>query len=260
MKTDFYKPENVGSDRGNFILVYGDSGVGKSATVIQTAQDPIFWIVTERGQVDLTVKAVNRPDIKLKTGYYEGWEDLLEVIYDLKNFDKIKTVLFDGLTHVMNIHLADEIVEENYESRDKKADKGKELTMRVKLSLEGYGTMSKQMMRLMKGFEQLTIHGIDVVLTARTDQQPKWNRELSCAPALAGKEFGRDFKGFFDFIGLLEPNMRDGKVVYPPLISCNDDGSFLSKWTGILPSSGVVRKPFNLKKMLDIAHGNIKSE
>ncbi len=231
MKIDIYKPETTKKDdRGNFILIYGDSGVGKSATVIQTAQDPIFWIVAERGQIDLTVKAINRPDIKLKVGYYEGWDDLLEIIYDLKNFEKIKTVLFDGLTHVMNVHLSDEILEENYQARDKKQDKNdKDMTARVKSTIEMYGVLSKQMVRLMKGFEQLTINGIDVICTARSQDSPKWNRELSCAPALAGKEFPRDMKGFFDLIGLVERRVVDGKVIYPPLVSFEDDGSFLSK-------------------------------
>ncbi|MFA5195179.1 MAG: AAA family ATPase [Bacteroidales bacterium] len=257
MRTDIYKPDtSKKDDRGNFILIYGDSGVGKSATVIQTAQDPIYWIVAERGQIDLTVKAINRPDIKLKVGYYEGWDDLLETIYDIKNFEKIKTVLFDGLTHVMNVHLADEILEENYESRDKKNDKSeKDMTMRVKGTPEMYGVLSKQMTRLMKGFEQLTIAGIDVICTARTQDSPKWNRELSCAPALAGKEFPRDMKGFFDMIGLVERNVIDGQVKYPPLVSFEDDGSFLSKFTGLRPEGGVRRKPFNIKKILDFAHG-----
>jgi len=257
LKIDIYKPETTKKDdRGNFILIYGDSGVGKSATVIQTAQDPIFWIVAERGQIDLTVKAVNRPDIKLKVGYYEGWNDLLEIVYDLRNFGKIKTVLFDGLTHVMNVHLSDEILAENYDSRDKKNDRdGKDMTVRVKGTPEMYGVMSKQMTRLMKGFEQLTIAGIDVIVTARTQDSPKWNRELSCAPALAGKEFPRDMKGFFDFIGLVERNIIDNQVKNPPLVSFEDDGSFLSKWTGISLDGGVRRKPFNVKKMLNHAHG-----
>jgi hypothetical protein len=257
MKIDIYKPETTKKDdRGNFILIYGDSGVGKSATVIQTAQDPIFWIVAERGQIDLTIKSINRPDIKLKVGYYEGWDDLLEIIYDLKNFEKIKTVLFDGLTHVMNVHLSDEILEENYQARDKKQDKNdKDMTARVKGTIEMYGVLSKQMVRLMKGFEQLTINGIDVICTARSQDAPKWNRELSCAPALAGKEFPRDMKGFFDLIGLVERRVVDGKVIYPPLVSFEDDGSFLSKWTGCLPEGGVRRKPFNVKTMLNIAHG-----
>jgi hypothetical protein len=257
MKVEVWKPPQadvVRPDRGNFCLWYGKSGVGKSATTIATAEDPILWIIAERGQVDLTIAAVNRMGIKLKTAYYEGWDDLLAFVYDLSNFNKIKSVLFDGITHVMNIKLSDEILDENYAAMDH--DKiEKDLTMRVKMSQEGYGTLSKQMNRLMNGFERLTIAGIDVHCTARDQDNPKWNRELSCGPALAGKEFGRDFKGYFDFIGLVESNVVDGEVVYPPLVSCDDNGGYLSKWTGIKPNGGVIRKPFNIKRILDTAHG-----
>jgi len=257
MKIEIYKADSEQQQRGNFMLFYGKSKVGKSSTILQTAEDPIFWIIAERGQADLTIKAINRPNLKLKIGYYEGWDDLLEIIYNVANFNKIKTLLFDGLTHVMNIHLADEIMGENYDAMDK--DKiEKDLTARVKMSPEAYGSLSKQMSRLMKGFEQLTVAGIDVICTARDQENPKWNRELACAPALSGKEFPRDFKGFFDFIGLIESNIIDGQVVYPPLVSCDDNGGYLSGWTGIKPVGGVIRKPFNVKRMLQIAHGKGK--
>jgi len=258
MKFEIYKSGqdlSTATKRGNFILIYGKSKVGKSATCLATAEDPIFWMLMERGQVDLTLKAIKRPDLRLKVGYYEGWDDLLNILYDLENFKKIKTVIFDGLTHVMNIHLSDELIEESFDARDKsKIDK--ELSSRGKMTLENFGVMSRQMIRLMKGFEQLTIHGIDVICTARDQDAPKWNRSLSCGPALAGKEFGRDIKGFFDFIGLIESRFDDdGNVVYPPLASFDDDGTYLSGWTGIKPASGVVRKQFNIKKMLAVAHG-----
>lgn len=257
MKIEIYKPNAPGvkDNRGNFCLWYGKSGCGKSSTLIQTCQDPIFWILAERGQIDLTLKAIRRPDIKLRIGYYEGWDDLLATVYDLRFFEKIKTVVFDGLTHVMNIHLADEIMDENYEAMDKKKI-DKDLTARVKMSQEGYGTLSKQMSRLLKGFEQLTIAGIDVHCTARDDSTPKWDRALACAPALAGKEFPRDMKGFFDFIGMLETRVDEkGEVVYPPVVSCDDTGNYLSKWTGIKPPGGVIRKPFDVRKLLAVAHG-----
>lgn len=255
MKVEVYKPDQASDkDAGNFCGWYGPSGVGKTSTILQTAPDPILWIIAERGQVDLTIKAINRPGLKLKVAYYEGWDDLLEFVYTHSNFSKIKSVLFDSMTHVMNIHLADEILSENYEAMDhSKIDK--DLTMRVKMSQEGYGTLSKQMSRLMKGFEALTKIGIDVHLTFRDQDNPKWNRELACAPNLAGKEFGKDMKGFFDFMGLLESNIIDREVVYPPLVSCDSDGSFLAKWTGIKPPGGVIRKPFNVQKILDVAHG-----
>ncbi len=255
MRIENYTPDKTTKDRGNLSLFYGKSGVGKTSTILQTSEDPIFWILTERGQVDLTLKAINRPDLRLRVGYYEGWDDLLKIIYDVKNFDKIKTVMFDSLTHVMNIHLSDEIMAENYDSLDKsKIDK--DLTMRVKMSQEAFGTLSKQMGRLMKGLTELTISRIDVICTARDQENPKWDRTLACAPALAGREFPRDFKGFWDFIGLVETRMNDEhQVIYPPYVSCDDNGSYLSKWTGIKPKGGVIRKPFNVKKMMDVAHG-----
>jgi len=260
MKVSVYKPSSKQSDdRGNFCLWYGKSGVGKSSTILQTAQDPIMHIIAERGQEDLTIKAINRPGIKLKVAYYEGFEDLLEFIFDLKNFEKIKSVLVDSFTHIMNIHLRDEILEENFESREidpKKKTSIKDLTTRVKGTQESYGAMSGNMFRLMKGLEQLTINGIDVHVTARDMENPKWDRSLANAPALAGKEFPRDMKGSFDFVGLIESRFdKDGLIVYPPAVSCDDDGSYVSKWTGIKNAGGVIRKPFNVKKMLDIAHG-----
>jgi len=63
-------------------------------------------------------------------------------------------------------------------------------------------------------------------------------------------------KGFFDFIGMLESRYDEhGSVIYPPLVSCDDNGAYLSKWTGIKPPGGVIRKPFNVAKMLEVAHG-----
>lgn len=263
MKVEVWKPSDTSKPevkKGRFCLWYGKSGVGKTATILQTVRDPVLWILAERGQIELTIKAIKREDIKLKVAYYEGWDDLLAYLFDISNFYKIRSVLFDGITHVMNIKLSDEILNENYDAMDH-AKIDKDLTMRVKMSQEGYGTLSKQMNRLMSAFEQLTVSDIDIHCTARDQDNPKWNRELSCGPALSGKEFPRDMKGFFDFIGLVESNIVDGQVVYPPLVSCDDDGSYLSKWTGIKPPGGVIRKPFNIQKMFDVAHGrNIKAK
>jgi len=260
MKVKIYKPEDSQTvdKTGNFCLWYGKSGVGKSATVLQTAPDPIMHILAERAQEDLTIKAINRPDIKLMTAYYEGFEDLLEFIWNLDNFKKIKSLLLDSLTHIMNIHLRDEILEENFEAREtnNKKTSEKDLTTRVKGTQESFGAMSGNMFRLMKGLERLTVNGIDVHCTAREQDQPKWDRSLSCAPALAGKEFPRDMKGYFDFIGLVESRFDEkGVIIYPPVVSCDDDGSFVSKWTGVKPEGGVIRKPFNVQKILNVAHG-----
>jgi hypothetical protein len=73
-----------------------------------------------------------------------------------------------------------------------------------------------------------------VIVTALLQENPRWNRELSAAPALKGREFPANMPGFFDLIGLVQTR-TDGKgnVVYPPLVRFQSpDGSFLAKFTG----------------------------
>ncbi len=258
MKMFIYKSEE--EIAGNLCLWYGKSGVGKSATLLQTAEDPIAYIMFEGRSLDSTLKAINRPKLRLKVFQYAGWDDCLETMYNLDNFLKCKSIIPDSMTHLMNILLPDEILEENFEARDRKKDEEtlKDLTTRVKGTPEMYGALSKQMSRLMTASQQLCLAGHDVHWTARDQENPKWNRELACGPALAGKEFPRDMKGFFDFIGMVESSDKhdeDGNLLYPPVVSCDDNGAYLSKWTGIKPPGGVIRKPFNVAKMLQVAHG-----
>jgi len=47
----------------------------------------------------------------------------------------------------------------------------------------------------------------------------------------------------------------DGKIAYPPYVSFQDDGSFLSKWTGVMPEAGVYKRVLNIEKILKVAHG-----
>lgn len=248
--------KEVAQTQGNCHLYYGKSGVGKTATILQTAQDPIAYITAEGRKIATTLAAINRPDIKLRVAVYEGWLDLLEFIANVDNFSGAKSIVIDSMTHLMGIHLADEILAESYDGMDEKKKTVKELAQRAKMSEEGYGTLSRQMLRLMKLTGNLCDAGYDVIYTARDEDRPKYNRELQCGPALMGKDFSKQMKGYFDFIGLVESNIDDDGIVhYPPLVSCDDDGSYLSKWTGIKPPGGVIRRPFNIQKMMQIANG-----
>jgi hypothetical protein len=262
MKIEIYKipEEGAPSIKGSHSLFYGKSGVGKTSTILQTAEDPIFYLMAEGRSIDSTIRAIKRPELKMKIGYYLNFEDLLQTLFEPKNFSRCKTIFIDSMTHIMNVHLADEILAENFEAREIKAGQEtlKDLTTRVKGTPEMYGALSKQMTRLMTACQNLCLEGYDVIWTARDMDNPKWNRELACGPAIAGKEFPRDMKGFFDFIGLLESRYDEhGEVIYPPVVSCDDNGTYLSKWTGIKPPGGVIRRPFNVQKMIAFAQGRI---
>ena len=251
--------------QGNCHLYYGKSGVGKTATILQTAEDPIAYLTAEGRKISTTLAAINRPKLRLKVAIYNGWQDMLEFLSDTSNFQGAKSIVIDSMTHLMGIHLADEILLESYEGMAADKKTVKELTQQAKMSEEGYGTLSRMMLRLMKLTGRLCDAGYDVIYTARDEDRPKYNRELTCGPALMGKDFSKQMKGYFDFIGLVESRFRDkdgdinfdgnGEIVYPPVVSCDDAGEYLSKWTGVKPLGGVIRKPFNIMKMLEIANG-----
>jgi hypothetical protein len=249
-----YSPKELTGTSGDMILLYGESGVGKSVTSIQTSPDPIVYIMAEGRDVLKMLTAAQRHDVKIKFGFYSTWDDLMDVVTHPENFVGARTIIIDSLTHIMSICLSDEIMEESYDAADKKKTE-KELTMRVKMSLEGYGTLGGQMLRLTSALTKLSQQGHVVTCIARVEQNPKFNRALSAAPALKGKEYSKYFQGFFDFIGYIEPRVEDGMVIYPPLVSFQDDGSYMSKWTGLMPKGGVYRRVCNIEKILKVAHG-----
>ncbi len=251
-----YNPSELVETSGDMILLYGESGVGKSVTSIQTAPDPIVYIMAEGRDCLKMLTAAQRPNVKIKFGLYEDFDDLMKTVTDISFFDGAKTVIVDSLTHIMSICLSDEILDESYEAMSAK-DKlgGKDLAMRVKMSQEGYGTLSGQMLRLTAALTKLSQSGKEVICIARVEQAPKWDRSLAAAPALKGKEYSKYFTGFFDFIGLLDANVENGQIVYPPLVSFQNDGSFISKWTGKMVPGGAVRKILNIEKMLQMSRG-----
>jgi hypothetical protein len=136
----------------------------------------------------------------------------------------------------------------------KKAEKG--LTFQTKMSQEGYGTLAAQMLRFTNAVSRLAMKGKTVVLLARQDQNPKFNRSLSAGPTLKGQEYAKHFMGFCDYIGLVEPRIdEDSNNLYPPFVSFEPNGSFMAKWTGALPPGGATRKVLNVEMILKAARG-----
>ena len=268
---------NLTESQGNLMLVYSLAGGHKTCTTIQTVPDPIVYLTAEGRKISTSIAPINRPDLKMKVGIYDGFDDLIETIHTPAKFEGAKTIILDSLTHLMLVHLAQEILQENYEARTEKEQEEilKALTSQVKMSIEAYGTLSGQMNRLMRGLQVLTMAGYDVVCTARLTDRPKWNRALTAAPALMGQEFSKSMDGFFDFIGYIEswepPWTADEKPVpgigattaetwiyYAPLISFNPNDDYLAKWTGAMPPKGIVKRKYHVRKIFEEATGIFK--
>lgn len=250
-----YKPQDLNERTGDIMLLYGDTGVGKSVTAIQTAPDPIIYIMTEGRDVTKILKAAQRPDVKIAFGFYTTWEELLAFVCDHENMNGAKSLIIDSLSHLMTANLGAEIEDEAFDSLDKKKGVDKPLAMRTKMSLEGYGALSGEMRRFTAALAKLSQIGMTVVCLARSEQNPKFNRALAGAPALKGREYAKDMPGYFDFIGYVEQRVEDGLVQYPPFVSFESDGSYMCKWNGIKPEAGVYKRILHIEKILKASHG-----
>ena len=262
--------KNLSETQGNFGLFWGPSGCGKTSTILQTAQDPITLITAEKRKIQTTIAAINRPDLKLKVGVYEGFGDCIDTVFDVKRFEGSKTVFLDSLTHLMAAQLAYEILDENYSNRteEEKSLIIKELTTQVKMTKEAYGALADNMLRLMNGLQNLTMAGYDVVCSARSEERTRYNKTIGYGPALSGQKFTFAMPGYFDFIAMLESPARDDDTEYPrydsdiqtlwkfyaPLASFDSTEEYLAKWTGPIPPKGIVRRKLHVERIF--AEGN----
>lgn len=247
-----YRTEDL-SDSGDIILAYGATGVGKSVSTLASAPEPIMYFLTEPRNPLKFVHATGRTDIDVDFGFYTAWDDMFDWFADHSNTSRHRSIVIDSLTFLSNIALNFELIDEHYESKTAKEKSDKNLVMRTKLSLEGFGGLSGQLLRFTNMISQLSQEGKTIILLALLEQNPKFNKELVGAPALKGKDFPKALPGFMDFIGLVEPRKdSNDEIIYPPIIDFRGDSGYLSKWTGYgKPGRG----PLNIKKILDRAHG-----
>ena len=223
---------------GRMILIYSDTGVGKTTSILQSAPLPIAFIQTEPRSLRPSIEAAGRPELEseMTRFTYEDVTDLLEFLNNGENLAEFKggTIALDSLSFLMNISLAEEITDEAYEARDTKKKGIKQLASLTKMTLEGQGVRNSLMFRITKALMRYSASGFTVIVTALLADKPKWDRALSAAPALSAKEYPINMPGYFDLIGKVRPRTdKEGVIVYPPFVDFEPDGTFVAKFTGV---------------------------
>jgi hypothetical protein len=251
-----FTPDQLPETAGSMHLYYGRAGVGKSVSTIQSAPDPILYIMVEPRDVKKFLTASGRGDVQIQFAFPEGWDDTIAFVNDLANFENFNSVVLDSISHLISISLSNEIEDEAFDSLDKKKGIDKPLAIRTKMSQEGYGALAGQMLRFTDAISRLSQVGKTVVCLAREEQNPKFNRALQGAPALKGQEYSKHMQGFFDFIGYVyDRSDENGNTVFPPLVSFESDGSYWCKWNGLRPEGGLSGKPFNIQRIIEVSQG-----
>ncbi|HOO39809.1 MAG TPA: hypothetical protein PK653_00060 [Syntrophales bacterium] len=219
---------------GKFIVIYGETGVGKTASTLASAPLPIAYVRCEpRDPSDAIMAAKLDPrDIDIYDA--DNFLDLLAGLRDPKLFARHRTIFVDGASYLMNVSLSTEIEQEAFEAREEKEKRLKPLVSQSKMSQEGFGGLSSQMSRMFNLLGKLSMEGKVVIVSALLAENPKWDRELSAAPAFKGREFPTNMPAFVDMIGLVQKRFDEhGNIVYPPFVSFEGDGSFICKFTGV---------------------------
>ena len=242
------------SQSGRMILLYSETGIGKTTTILQSAPGPLLYIQGEPRSLAPSLEAANRPDLDIDIAPYESIHDLFTFLASSDSCKRHKSIALDGLSFLMNISLVTEISGEGFDARSVKDKIDKPLASQVKLTMEGRGVVNAWIFRLLNLLMKQARDGKIVIITTLIVENPKWDRALSAAPALGGKEVPTNIPGFFDLIGKLEPNV-DGhdNIIYPPIVRFESkDDAFLCKFTGV----GKRRVgPLNLEKLLKVKGG-----
>lgn len=245
---------------GTSLALVGDTGVGKTTSILQSAPDPIFFANIEPRDPRLNLKPANREGVRVQFARYTNWESMFAFFANRDNLKEYNSIVTDSLTHLANVELSQELEELVYETSSSKGKTGKKLIAETKLSEEAWGALSSQLNRLIKLIHSYVHEGKIVIWTARVIEQPRYNTDLQAAPAFKGKQFPLNFPGFCDLIGLVETRYRtverSGKKsvepVYPPLVSFGRKGA-MTKWTGQWPEKGINNIPLNIERIVRVA-------
>jgi hypothetical protein len=234
--------------KGKLILIYGETGVGKTVSSLQTLPEPILWIFTEPRDPYSPIEATGKEVRLEKILVPESFDDLTEFFEEEVKKDKLpyNSLLFDSLSYYMNVSLSLSVEDETFEA---KVFKGKRYLVDMTRKDEAaFGALSSLMKRICRYLGLIAQKGVNVIATALLQENPKWNRDLAAAPAFIGRDFPVNFPSYFDSIGLVERRLdQNGNAIYPPLVRFEGEG-FVCKWSGKRPPK--LSGPLDFSKIL----------
>lgn len=237
---------------GAMILLYGETGVGKTVSTLLTAPKPIYYVEVDPKPVERTALGV--VDFSgITIAHPENFLDLFEYINGPGQEEipkSYKSLIIDPFSFLINVILLGDLEDET--AKAEVFGKSRPLLNLGRTDQAGYGSLASLAKRLCKGLGNIAIQGVAVICISLLDDSPKWNRDLVAAPAFAGREFNRDYPAYFDFIGLVERRMQDDQLTFPPLVTFDSpDTSFIHKWSGARKSSTrTIKGPLNIQQIL----------
>lgn len=177
------------------ILVYGESGVGKT-TLCATAPAPLI-ISAEGGLLSLSGHDIPVFEITNR----DDCNDIFDWIEQSKEAAKFQTICLDSLSEIAEVLLADE----KAINRDARA---------------AYGTMNDELAILIRGFRDLPKN---VYFTCKTKKIiDEVSGAISYTPSVPGKQMLDGLPYFFDEVAVMRHGMTKDKKAYRYLQTVGD--------------------------------------
>lgn len=169
------------------VLVYGQSGVGKT-TLIRTTPSPII-LSAEAGLLSLAGSDIPYIEVHSLAELAEIWMWLARS----KDAAKYKTVCLDSISEIAEVCLA-------------------EAKQTLKDGRAAYGEMADRMAKMIRAFRDLS--GRHVYFTAKIDKSESDTGARLFAPSMPGKTLTQQLPYYFDeVLALRLVNDKDGNTV-----------------------------------------------
>lgn len=271
---EFVEHADIKSGKGRVILLYGDTGNGKTVGAIGTTQTPTLVISGERRNFALPLEFVmtspemkprTRPDLVLRLAKPDaGIEDLIRFLCTPTNFraeptkeapnppNFFKTVVLDGFSHFLGVTTMREVADHSFSKLSKVEQLKNSLTATAKLDWDGWAAVADQGLRVFDALTVLSDRGHVVVVTCLGVDRPKYDRALAYGPLLPGKLLPQYVPGSCDVIGRVSARRTAaGALVWPPQVDMvSPENDFTAKMTGKIV--GGPCQELNISKMLGL--------
>lgn len=189
------------SNNGVKILVYGQSGAGKT-TLIKTLPKPLI-LSAEGGLLSLQKDNLPYIEIKNMSDLHEAYSWLIET-EEGKSF---QSIALDSISEIAEVVLGTE-------------------KAAAKDPRQAYGAMQDQMTQLIRAFRDLP--GRHVYFSAKVEKQQNEMAQLLHSPSMPGQKLGQMLPYFFDEVFALRVGQNENGE-QQRMLMCATDGIWVAK-------------------------------